>query len=220
MTSSLRRLAHRVKTTLTWQRHRRTLHTAVGDRPEDYRAYLDLQLKRTLDKQDAPLQPRTQMMVDRVAQLVDLSHCRVLCVGCRNASELDYFAQRGARQVTGIDLYSTDSRIQVMDMHQMTFADHTFDLVYSTHALEHAYDPGRVAAEIVRVLRPQGTVALEVPVQFEAHGADLVDYGSLEGLHRLFAPHVAQVVWSEELPAGHSANSSGTAVARTIFTVG
>jgi SAM-dependent methyltransferase len=220
MPNPLRRLAHRVKTTLDWQRHRRVLLAKVGPRPDSYRDYLDVQLKRTLDKHKAPLQLRTQAMVDAVARLVELPRCRVLCVGCRNTAELDYFVWRGAKEVTGIDLYSADPRIQVMDMHQMTFAHAAFDLVYSVHALEHAYDPARVAAEIVRVLRPQGTVALEVPVHFETRGADLVDYGSLETLHQLFRPHLAQVVWSEELAQDDPANGSGTAVIRTIFTVG
>lgn len=213
----IRRTARRLIDALRLQRYRQTLYTTVGDQPADYRAYLDTQLKRTLGKVDAPLQLRTQIMVDSVARFADLPRSRVLCVGCRNTAELDYFLARGAQSVTGIDLYSPDPRIQVMDMHRMTFPDHHFDVLYSVHALEHAHDPAQVAREIVRVVRPQGVVAIEVPVQYEPGGADLVDFKDLDTLHALFAPHLDQVLWSESLAAGEPGNRSGTPIIRTIF---
>ncbi len=213
----IRRTARRLIDALRLQRHRRALYTRVGNHSADYRAYLETQLKRTLSKVDAPLQTRTQIMVDSVARFADLPHSRVLCIGCRNTAELDYFLACGAQSVTGIDLYSTDPRIQVMDMHRMTFPDDGFDVLYSVHAFEHAHDPAQVACEIVRVVRPQGVVAIEVPVQYEPGGADLVYFKDLDTLHALFAPHLDQVLWSESLAAGEPGNSSGTAIIRTIF---
>lgn len=213
----IRRTARRLLDSLRLQRHRKTLYATVGDQPDDYRAYLEEQLKRTLDKMDSPLQLRTQIMVDAVARAADLTQSRVLCVGCRNSAELDYFTGRGALSVTGIDLYSTDPRIQVMDMHHMTFPDHQFDVLYTVHALEHAQNPAQVASEIGRVVRPQGIVAIEVPVHYAVSGADLVDFENLEALHRLFAPYIDQVLWSEALSIDAPANGSGTPIIRTLL---
>lgn len=213
----IRRTARRLLDSLRLQRHRKTLYATVGNQPDDYRTYLEAQLKRTLVKQDNPLQLHTRILVDAISRIVDLSQSRVLCVGCRNTAELDHFTARGARSVTGIDLYSPDPRIQVMDMHHMTFPDHQFDILYMAHALEHAHNPAQVASEIVRVVRPQGLVAIEVPMRFELSSADLVDFGDLATLHHLFAPHVGQVLLGQELAVGDPANGEGTAVIRTLF---
>ncbi|MCC6170230.1 MAG: class I SAM-dependent methyltransferase [Caldilineaceae bacterium] len=213
----IRRTARRLLNTLRLRRHRKALYATVGDQPADYRDYLEAQLKRTLDKMDAPPQGRTQIMVDAVARFADLPRSRVLCVGCRNTAELDYFLARGAQSVTGIDLYSSDPRIQVMDMHQMTFPADQFDVLYTVHALEHAQDPAKVAGEIARVVRPQGIVAVEVPVRYPTGGADLIDFENLDKLHALFAPYASGVLWGEELPTGAPANRSGTPIIRTIF---
>jgi SAM-dependent methyltransferase len=42
------------------------------------------------------------------------------------------------------------------DAHQLPFADGSFDVVYCRYLLEHVADPGRVLAEMRRVLRPGG----------------------------------------------------------------
>ncbi|HEX2851467.1 MAG TPA: methyltransferase domain-containing protein [Acidimicrobiales bacterium] len=74
-------------------------------------------------------------------------------------------------------LYRTDSFEAVAtprgpvsySYHSMTdlsvFADATFDLVYSGQSIEHVTpdDAKRVAAEVLRVLRPGGTFALDTP---------------------------------------------------------
>ncbi len=213
----IRRAAHRLLHSLRLRRHRQTLFTTVGNQPAGYRDYLEGQLHRTLGKMDAPLQERTKIMVDAAARFANLPQSRVLCVGCRNTAELDYFLARGAQTVTGIDLYSIDPRIQVMDMHHMTFPDHHFDLIYSVHSLEHAQDPAQVAREFARVLRPQGLVAIEVPVRYTTGGADLVDFGNLETLHALFAPYLDQALWSEDLGEDAPANGSGTPIIRTLL---
>ena len=50
-----------------------------------------------------------------------------------------------------------------MDMHEMTFSDDSFDVVYASHSLEHSYDVERVVREIVRVARDGAVVGVEVP---------------------------------------------------------
>ena len=200
------RFANRFRSKLFYWYFRRRLSRQAKGNSNTHKQYLVVQLQRTLSKMDAPLQPRTRLMVDRIAQHVDLIACDVLCVGCRNSAEIDYFAARGARRVVGIDLYSRDERILVMDMHAMTFPDDSFDVVYASHSLEHARDVTRVASEIARVGRPGGLIAIEVPAHYETRGADLVDFGSLQALHGVFADYLGQIYWSDEQPANSPTN--------------
>ena len=185
-----------------------------------YRAYLELQLKRTLSKKDAPLQLRTRILVDKLASLMPLDRCDVLCVGCRNFAELDYFESKGARSVTGIDLYSEDPRILVMDMHHLEFSSDSFDVIYSSHSLEHALYPQQVATEFTRVIRSGGYIVVEVPTQFEARGADLVDYGQIDVLLGLFKSGEEQIVWSESLTADNDKAEVSTGTIRLVIRAG
>jgi SAM-dependent methyltransferase len=194
--------------------HRRRLFKTVAPTDPAYRSYLDMQLARTLLKRQSGLQKRCQDFIDKIADCVDLTSYRVLCVGCRNSAELDYFQYNGVSEVVGIDLYSTDTRIKVMDMHAMDFPDGAFDLVYSSHSLEHSHEPKQVVQEIVRVTAVGGIVAIEVPVEYQVYDADLLDLQSLDHLHDLFAPNLGTILWESYFPksAGY-----GTAVIRTIF---
>lgn len=213
------RALRRARRRLAFRRHRPRLQAAVDTPSPEYDAYLDTQLSRTLLKTGEPLQARTRFLVDTLATYRPLDRSQVLCVGCRNREEVNYFQQKGVKEVVGIDLYSQWPEILVMDMHRMTFPDDRFDIVYSSHSLEHAYDPAQVAREIIRVARPGATVVVEVPVRFETRGADLVDLGSKESLLALFEPHVAELLWSEEQPLESLTNHSGTPIARAIFTI-
>ena len=198
------------------QSNSRTLERVVGPSSDSYQQYLNLQLKRTFLKRRTPLQARTRALVDQLAGQVNLSKCRVLCIGCRNTAELDYIHSKGCRDVYGIDLHSLRADIWVMDMHHMTFPDSHFDVIYSSHSLEHAHDPSKVIMEIIRVARAGALVAIEVPIEFEPSGADLVDFKSFDQLYQAFDPHITRVLWSEQYQA--SGSERNTCI-RTIFRV-
>jgi len=56
---------------------------------------------------------------------------------------------------------------------QLPYADNSFDMLLSHEVLEHVYDDGMAAAEIVRVLAPGGRAVIFVPNRlypFETHG--------------------------------------------------
>jgi ubiquinone/menaquinone biosynthesis C-methylase UbiE len=46
------------------------------------------------------------------------------------------------------------------DAHHLPVGEGLFDLVYARYVLEHVHDPARVLAEMTRVVRPGGTVAV------------------------------------------------------------
>ena len=208
----------RIQEAIQFQRHRMYLKQQVPQHSKEYQEYLDMQLRRTLSKKDTSLKVGARRLIDKTAELVDITRRDVLCVGCRNTAEIDYFRNKGAR-VVGIDLFSESPEILVMDMHRMTFPDDRFDIIYASHSLEHAYDVHKVVLEIIRVARPGALVAIEVPVQYETRGTDLVDFGNLRNLHAVFGPYIAQVLWCDEQPARSPLNEAGTAVIRTVFSI-
>jgi SAM-dependent methyltransferase len=179
-----------------------------------------VQLKRTLSKRHSGLRNRTKYLIDR---LIDIrspaKNTNVLCIGCRNTAEIDYFKSKGLQSVTGIDLYSESPDILVMDMHCMTFPDNHFGVVYSSHSLEHAYDVEKVVSEIIRVAQPGALVAIEVPTNFEIKGADRVDFVNSGNLHNYFGDALGDILWLEEQHPHSLTNDEGNSIIRTIFKV-
>ena len=165
------------------------------------------------------LKLRTRLLVDKLSEFVDFKQCDVLCIGARDIIEVNYIRSKGAKRVIGIDLYSTDKDIHVMDMHNMMFSDNSFDIVYSSHSLEHSYDIQQVVNEIIRVARPNAYIAIEMPIQFEPRGADLVNIKNIQTLYTLFEPYISQTLWNEEQQSYTVRNASGTSILRGIFTL-
>lgn len=135
-------------------------------------------------------------------------------------TEIEYFYKKRAHSVKAIDLYSQHPDIQVMDMHDMTFPNNSFDVIFSSHSLEHSYDSAKVISELARVCRPGGLIAVEIPVNFEPSAADLVDFGGLEDLHTAFDAYIKQVLWSDSQPPETPKNVHKVAIVRTIMVAG
>lgn len=58
--------------------------------------------------------------------------------------------------------YHVDATLQCADVHDLPFPDGYFDLVLSSHMLEHLPAPWLGMRELARVLRPRGTLAIIV----------------------------------------------------------
>jgi SAM-dependent methyltransferase len=196
--------------------HWLTLRRLGGSRPPEYRDYLATQLKRTLSKRETDPGAGALRLINQVAA-GQPSGGAVLCVGCRNALELDRFREHGFAKVVGIDVFSQREDILVMDMHEMSFPDDSFDVVYASHSLEHSYDVARVAREVVRVARSGAVVGLEVPVRTRRSAADRVVFSGLDELRGVFGTHVGEEVLGEEDAPHTETNEQGTDVARLVF---
>lgn len=100
----------------------------------------------------------------------------VLDVGC-GEQPFRFLLPREARY-TGIDVPAAGDfgmrahpDVIPFDGRRIPFRDASFDHVVCTEVLEHAEDPVALIAEMLRVLRPGGTIALTVPFAARVHHA-------------------------------------------------
>lgn len=91
----------------------------------------------------------------------DVSNEELLIVGPRSVHELLIAWVHGFswKNISGIDLYSTNPKIAPMNMEAMTFADESFDAVGMASTLAYAGDTFTALKEVARVLRPGGRFA-------------------------------------------------------------
>lgn len=75
----------------------------------------------------------------------------------------------------------------VGDAHQLPFQDNSFDGVHTISVFEHLKKPWLAAAEVARVLKPDGFLFCSVPFAYPIHGSpnDYFRY-TAEGLRSLF----------------------------------
>lgn len=220
MRKIFRLIRQRFKTMID-NRHRDRLMYFAEKHDDDYQNYLTIQLNRTLHKRQGALHARTKTFVNTLVQYhKPQPNDHVLCIGCRNIHEIRYFQKVGFQNVIGIDLFSEHKEIMVMDMHDMTFPDGQFTVVYSSHSLEHAIDPQKVVAEIMRVTKPKSVIAIEVPIQYEPFDSDLHDFGGTDQLLALFGDAPNEILYAAALDKGDERNVDvGTSIARVIFQI-
>lgn len=88
----------------------------------------------------------------------DISDEKVLVIGCRDVLELFVAWLHGFswKNISGLDLFSTNRKIIAMNMEAMTFPDGTFDSVAMGNTLAYAKDARAALSEVARILRPGG----------------------------------------------------------------
>jgi SAM-dependent methyltransferase len=105
------------------------------------------------------------------------SHGRLLDVGCGKKPYEPIFAPF-VNEYVGIEYGDTFGLTHdasqnapdfIYDGRTLPFADGSFDTVVSFSVLEHTPEPGRLFAEMARVLRPRGTMIQHVPFSFRLH---------------------------------------------------
>ncbi|MCX6576269.1 MAG: methyltransferase domain-containing protein [Candidatus Aminicenantes bacterium] len=101
----------------------------------------------------------------------------VLDAGCGTGIFSIIFARNGAGRVIGIDIspgsletakslkarFAVDNaEFRLQDMLRLPFADGSFDIVWAWGTVHHTTDPFRAISELIRVLRPGGSLFLAV----------------------------------------------------------
>jgi len=96
----------------------------------------------------------------------------ILDIACGDGVGLRQFRKLGFNRVVGVEFNpkkkqkaaETGYRVYGWDMHNLCrFRAKTFDIVYSSHTLEHAYDIKKVVGEIYRVLKDDGKLVVVLP---------------------------------------------------------
>ena len=110
----------------------------------------------------------------------DVADERLLIVGPRNIMEFYIAWTYGFswKHMTGIDLYSTNPKILVMNMEAMTFPDESFDAIAMSATLAYAQDVETTLREMWRVLKPGGHFAFG---QTYTPGSDLWPGNKISG---------------------------------------
>ncbi len=105
----------------------------------------------------------SEKSVEYVAQA--LPEARILVTG---AGDKRYPDLSNIRYVY-TDVILGEGADHVCDLHDLPFADATFDAVIAVAVLEHVADPYRCVAEIARVLKPGGYVYSVTPFMQQVH---------------------------------------------------
>lgn len=98
----------------------------------------------------------------------------VLDVGCRNGQLMDALRKSGFKDIIGIDISPEAVELTkakgyeayVMDIHDMVeWGRKRFDLIVLIHVLEHCHDPSMALKNVDTLLKKEGRVIIEVPIQ-------------------------------------------------------
>ena len=123
------------------------------------------------------LEPRIERIVKEIPNIKDM---KILDIGCGRGEMVFWAAEKGAKNVVGIDYssdaidlsnlskkhYSTDIQKKVnfkkMDANKLGFPDKSFDGIFMIEVMEHLYpeEQERVLKEINRVLKDDGFVLI------------------------------------------------------------
>lgn len=109
--------------------------------------------------------------------------CRALEVGCGTGIDSYILAQRMGCSGYGIDLsdealnfakkagqsFSVSLYLGIADILKLPFRDNSFDLVFSQGVLEHFSDDRAATAEQLRVLKPGGSLVINVPQRYTVY---------------------------------------------------
>lgn len=83
---------------------------------------------------------------------------KILCMGCRDDSEVKDFIDAGYDAI-GIDIANKSKLIRNIDAHDMINHFASFDVIYTSHILEHLTNPRKVMKDI-RAIALNGVVII------------------------------------------------------------
>lgn len=124
-------------------------------------------------EQYTQLRYRVEWHIPELVPFSETNGKKVLEIGCGNGADGARFAQAGAHY-TGVDLTQTAveatrrhfqvlglrATFQVENAECLSFADESFDFVYSHGVLHHTANPAKSFSEVRRVLKPLGKAVL------------------------------------------------------------
>lgn len=145
----------------TWaQGEKNTFVKRVYKSYDDYLAHQKSKLEvHDLDKYDVEFRQSLRSRLEKSD--VQWQGKTVLCLAARIGTEVKAFLDLNCFAI-GIDLNPGKKNRYVVhgDFHDLQYANESLDFVF-TNSLDHAFEIDRVAKEIKRVLKPNGTLIVE-----------------------------------------------------------
>jgi len=83
-------------------------------------------------------------------------------------------------------------------MHEIPLTDASVDLVYSCHSLEHAFDIVQVLREFCRVLRNDGYIVIETPINYKTTRIDRWDLKSGSEISKILGSNLKGTLHLED----------------------
>jgi 2-polyprenyl-3-methyl-5-hydroxy-6-metoxy-1,4-benzoquinol methylase len=185
---------------LIYQNPQPTLEELSQHYPEDYKPYRhniqdEKQVTRRLDAQYG-LTRRSQQLISHHPE-----PGKLLDIGCATGLFINEMQLRGWH-VQGVELsaYAAEYARQTFALDVVTgtvetaaFPSHTFDVITMWDVLEHVIDPKGTLAEIKRILKPGGMLALSLPnpscIEARLFGSTWIGWDRPRHLH-IFTPSV------------------------------
>jgi ubiquinone/menaquinone biosynthesis C-methylase UbiE len=113
-----------------------------------------------------PKHKRRDLELELMLQLGKIKpNLNILDVGCGAAYQCAVLRDRGYN-VTCVDIVDNATYTyldRLCDCCHLPFEDNSFDIIYSSHLLEHIKDKNQALREMVRVLSPDGFIHVIVP---------------------------------------------------------
>ena len=145
---------------------------------ESYQDYYDAQNGRSGMK-------ASQINLNLIMDIFNLESedrsINILDIGCRDATAVDFLYKKGFNNIYGFDIgdraretwYSTydkafvDNHLTVGDVHEGIPYDKQFQLILSSHVIEHLYDAPKAIEDMYNHLVDGGFLFTQVPIQPE-----------------------------------------------------
>lgn len=170
--------------------------------------------------------PRIDLLIKplSVLEVIDASS-RVLVIGPRNEHDLLTLVAHGfgKDRVRGLDLISYSPAIDLGDMHRTPYADNAWDVIVVGWTLSYSSAPEQFAAELTRITKPGGIIAIavEYSTMSESDETALAGYNiqetaklakrinSVREILDLFGPRAGHVYFSHDAPRKRSHGADG-----------
>ena len=119
----------------------------------------------------------------------NLSGKKCLGVCARTGQEIQAFRDLGADAI-GIDIVPCEPLVIEGDMHNISFSDNSFDIIFS-NSIDHSLYPEKFAREVRRISKPNALVLLhlqlhQIPYNQRKQDYDICDVDDSKSMIKLF----------------------------------
>lgn len=113
---------------------------------------------------------------------------KILIIGPRSESDILKLNAYGYKNIKAIDLISYTNSIQIMDAHNLTFKESSFDCVFCGWVLPYSKEPNVIAKNILRVVKNGGLVSIGIE-----YSKTEKKINSLNKIKKLFTKNIKKV---------------------------